>query len=191
MIEPRNKNTNGTTATKKKIRTPLLDRSNNKNVVNDEKPKKMSRFQELFMKSAKNTTVVYEDGLQKTNKQKQNFQKTKDDIQDSIKNDQVRLVSSTKFVKQRKKSSNRMSNNSTSSLLLKKKEKNFQVIEKKKVTLKRSQQQKKRHIKESNVYNNAKRSKSSLLCSRPFERLELVGIHPEAPFLEFQENSPL
>ena len=122
----------------------------------------MSRFQELFKKSAKNTTVVYEDGLQKTNKQKQNFQKTKDDIQDSIKNDQVRLVSSTKFVKQRKKSSNRMSNNSTSSLLLKKKEKNFQVIEKKKVTLKRSQQQKKRHIKESNVYNNAKRSKSTI-----------------------------
>ena len=86
MIEPRNKNTNGTTATKKKIRTPLLDRSNNKNVVNDEKPKKMSRFQELFMKSAKNTTVVYEDGLQKTNQQKQNFQKSKDDIQDSINN---------------------------------------------------------------------------------------------------------
>ena len=134
MVEPRNKNanTNGTTATKKKIRTPLLDRSNNKNVVNDEKPKKMSRFQELFMKSAKNTTVVYEDGLQKANQQKRNFEKSKDDIQNSIKDDQVRLVLSTKFVKQRKKSSNRMSNNSTSSLLLKKKEKNFQVIEKKK-----------------------------------------------------------
>eukprot|EP00942_MAST-04A_sp_MAST-4A-sp1_P014400 g14400.t1 len=164
MIKTRNKdtNTNGTTANKKKIRTPLLDRSNNKNVVNDEKPKKMSRFQELFMKSAKNTTVVYEDGLQKANQQKRNFEKSKDDIQNSIKDDQVRLVLSTKFVKQRKKSNNRMSNNSTSSLLLKKKEKNFQVIEKKKVTQTRSQQQKKRHIKESNVYNNAKRSKSTM-----------------------------
>ena len=44
MIEPRNKNTNGTTATKKKIRTPLLDRSNNKNVVNEKNQKKCHVF---------------------------------------------------------------------------------------------------------------------------------------------------